>query len=82
MNQDQVDLLKRALKREKSARKAAEKILEDKSRELYFLSQDLQQANSKLENLLDEKSSQLKGVFENINDAYIVINLNGKILKI
>ena len=81
MNQDQVDLLKRALKREKSARKAAEKILEDKSRELYFLSQDLQQANSKLENLLDEKSSQLQGVFENINDAYIVINLNGKILK-
>ncbi|NRD21851.1 PAS domain S-box protein [Winogradskyella litoriviva] len=74
MDQDQVEILKRALKREKNARKAAEKILEEKSRELYFTSQ-------KLENLLDEKSSELQGVFENIVDAYVVMDLNGKILK-
>lgn len=81
MSQNQIDILKRALNREKSARKSAEKILEDKSRELYFLSQDLKTANSKLENLLNEKSSQLQGVFENINDAYLVIDMNGNVLK-
>ena len=47
----ELDILKRALEREKAARKAAEKILEEKSRELYTTSQ-------KLEQLLDEKSSQ------------------------
>ncbi|MEM5563765.1 PAS domain S-box protein [Psychroserpens sp. AS72] len=74
MSRDQVEILQRALKREKSARKAAEKILEEKSRELYHTSQ-------KLENLLDEKSSQLQGVFENIVDAYVVMDLNGHVLK-
>lgn len=74
MSQEKVDILKRALEREKKARKAAENILEEKSRELYFTSQ-------KLENLLDEKSSQLQGVFENILDAYVVMDLNGNVLK-
>ncbi|WP_299338990.1 PAS domain S-box protein [uncultured Psychroserpens sp.] len=74
MSQDQLDILKRALEREKSARKAAEKILEEKSRELYNTSQ-------KLEKLLDEKSSQLQGVFENIVDAYVVMDVNGNVLK-
>ncbi|OIQ20337.1 ATP-binding protein [Lacinutrix sp. MedPE-SW] len=74
MSQDQVEILQRALKREKAARKAAEKILEEKSRELYFTSQ-------KLEQLLDEKSSQLQGVFENIIDAYVVMDLQGNIIK-
>ncbi len=74
MSQEQVEILKRALAREKSARKAAEKILEEKSRELYFTSQ-------KLENLLDAKSSELQGVFENIVDAYVVMDFEGNILK-
>ncbi|WP_282041594.1 PAS domain-containing sensor histidine kinase [Winogradskyella flava] len=74
MSQDQIDILKRALEREKQARKAAEKILEEKSRELY-------QTSQKLEHLLDEKSSQLQGVFENIVDAYVVMDLNGDVLK-
>ena len=74
MDQDQIEILKRALNREKNARKAAEKILEEKSRELYFTSQ-------KLENLLDEKSSELQGVFENIVDAYVVMDFDGNILK-
>ncbi|WP_298496305.1 PAS domain S-box protein [uncultured Algibacter sp.] len=74
MSQNQAEILERALKREKAARKAAEKILEEKSRELYFTSQ-------RLEQLLDEKSSQLQGVFENIVDAYVVMDLQGNILK-
>ena len=82
MNQDQIDILKRALQREKAARKAAEKILEDKSRELYYTSEELKESNLKLENLLHEKSTQLKGVFENIIDAYVVIDLKGNVIKI
>ena len=70
----ELDIIKRALEREKAARKAAEKILEEKSRELYNTSQ-------KLEKLLDEKSSQLQGVFENIVDAYVVMDINGNVLK-
>jgi PAS domain S-box-containing protein len=74
MSQDQTEILQRALKREKAARKAAEAILEEKSRELYFTSQ-------RLENLLDEKSAQLQGVFENIIDAYVVMDMQGNIVK-
>jgi PAS domain S-box-containing protein len=81
MNQKKIDILERSLKREKAARKSAEKILEDKSRALYFLSDELKATNSQLENLLHEKSSQLKGVFENILDAFVVIDLWGNVLK-
>jgi len=73
-NQDQIGILQRALKREKAARKAAEKILEDKSRELYSKSEELSE-------LLKEKSDTLEGVFKNINDAYLVMDLNGNVLK-
>lgn len=75
------DILKRALTREKQARKQAEKILESKSLELFETTLELKKANEKLEILLDEKTTQLKGVFANINDAYIVTNLEGVILS-
>ena len=81
MSQEKIDILERSLKREKAARKSAEKILEDKSRDLHFLSDELKATNSKLENLLHEKSSQLKGVFENIIDAFVVIDLWGNVIK-
>jgi len=81
MSQDQIDILKRALLREKTARKQAEKILESKSAELYQLTEKLKESNEKLEDLLGEKSSQLQGVFENINDAYMVMDINGNVLK-
>lgn len=74
MSPNQVEILQRALKREKAARKAAEKILEEKSRDLYI-------ASKKQKQLLEEKSSQLQGVFENIIDAYVVIDLNGNVIK-
>ncbi len=81
MSQDQINILKRALGREKAARKIAEKILDEKSRDLYFLSEELKQTNLKLKNLLNEKSTQLQGVFENINDAYVIIDFYGNVLK-
>ena len=82
MDQNQIDILKRSLERQKNARKAAEKILEIKSLDLYNISQELKKANDQLEDLLDEKTTQLKGIFENINDAYIVMDIYGNVLKI
>lgn len=78
---EDVEILKRALSRERAARKSAEQILEKKSEELFAISEKLKSTNLQLENLLEEKSSQLEGIFENINDAYLVIDLDGNILK-
>ena len=57
------NILKRALTREKLARKQAEKILESKSLELFETTLELKKANEKLEILLDEKTTQLKRCF-------------------
>lgn len=81
MNAEDIEILKRALEREKKARQSAEKILEQKSRNLFLISKELKITNLKLQDLLEEKSSQLQGIFENINDAYISIDLEGNILK-
>tara|TARA_B100000809_G_scaffold169704_1_gene167082 strand:- start:30481 stop:32469 length:1989 start_codon:yes stop_codon:yes gene_type:complete len=81
MSQNKIDILERALAREKSARKQAEKILEDKSAELYRISQKLYKSNLELEKAIYEKNSELKGVFENIVDAYVVMNLENVIIK-
>jgi len=81
MSQVEIDILKRALVREKAARKAAEKILEKKSADLYTISQQLKESNTTLEKLVREKTSELKGVFENIIDAYVVVDFNGDIIK-
>ncbi|MEM6719872.1 MAG: PAS domain S-box protein [Bacteroidota bacterium] len=81
MSQEKIDILQRALKREKAARQAAEKILEDKSRELYLLSEELKVSNAKLEASVSEKTSQLAGVFDNIIDAYLVMDLGGNTLR-
>ncbi len=81
MSQDQIEILKRALIREKAARKQAEKILEEKSRDLYVSNTKLESLNKDLESLLTRKDSQLQGVFENIVDAYLIMDLSGNILK-
>ena len=81
MSHSETDILKRALAREKAARKAAEKILESKSFELYTITEQLKESNTKLEKLVKEKTLELKGVFENIVDAYVVMDLNGDIIK-
>ncbi|OUR98351.1 histidine kinase [Flavobacteriales bacterium 33_180_T64] len=81
MSQDELEILKRALIREKQSRKAVENSLEKKSTELSNVILQLKESNGNLENLLDEKKTELQGVFENINDAYIVIALNGNVLR-
>ena len=79
---DEIAILNRALKRERAARKAAESILEQRSTELYELSTQLEQSNQLLQDAVFEKTSRLSGIFENISDAYCVIDLNGKVLEL
>ena len=82
MSNDSSEIYQRALKREKEARKQAERILEVKSRELYYTAQELKEVNDKLEHLLDETSAELQGVFENIIDAFVLMDIEGKVLKL
>ncbi|SKB28366.1 PAS domain-containing sensor histidine kinase [Maribacter arcticus] len=81
MDNKEVVLLKKALERQKKARQQAERILEVKSKELYDVSHHLREANSKLENLLSEKSSELDGVFINIIDPYVVMDLQFNVIN-
>lgn len=81
MSNSNEDIYLRALQREKESRKEAEKILETKALELYNLTNQLKKANEKLEGKLNEKTSELEGVFEKIVDAYVVIDLKGNVIK-
>lgn len=81
MDNKEVLLLKKALGRQKKARIQAEKILEEKSKELYDITRHLREANQRLENLLNEKTSELDGVFINIIDPYIVMDLQFNVIN-
>lgn len=81
MDNNEVVFLKKALERQKKARRQAEKILEDKSKELYDISRHLKERNEKLENLLSEKTSELDGVFINIIDPYVVMDLQFNVIN-
>lgn len=81
MRQDKIDILERALAREKAARKQAEFILEKKAIELYEANKRLEKSYNELEIIHTKKDSQLQGVFESIVDAYLIMDLNGNILK-
>lgn len=81
MEVNKIEVLKRLVEREKAARKAAEAILEEKSLELYNISEKLRKVNEKLEKTLKQKDYQIKSVFQTITDAYVVIDLSGHVLK-
>ena len=81
MNQKEINILKRAFDRERASRKLAEKILEEKSKELYELNIKLEKSNIKLTSLNNKVNSQLEGVFQNLVDAYVEIDLNGNIIE-
>ncbi|CAN7156116.1 response regulator [Paenibacillus sp. LjRoot153] len=55
----EVDVLRRQLEREKKARKAAEQIAEQKTREIYCVNQELMQLNDQLEELVKERTAEL-----------------------
>lgn len=73
--------MERALERQKKARQQAERILEAKSKELYDTTRQLRESNARLENLLNQKTSELEGVFVNILDPYVVMDLDFNILR-
>ncbi|MBM1107478.1 PAS domain S-box protein [Aurantibacter crassamenti] len=81
MDNKEVLLLKKALERQKKARAQAEKILEEKSKELYDTAFHLKESNARLENLLSEKTNKLEGVFTNILDPYVVVDLHMNIIE-
>lgn len=81
MDSKEVLLLKKALIRQKKARTQAEKILEEKSKDLYDVTHHLKESNARLESLLSEKTSELDGVFINIVDPYVVMDLQFNIIK-
>ncbi len=81
MSNENVDILKRALQREKAARKQAENILEEKSLELYQITKELQKTNEKLMYLVGKKESELQGVFDNLVDAYVLMDISGNVLE-
>lgn len=81
MDSKEVLLLKKALDRQKRARVQAETILEQKAKELYDVTHHLKESNARLENLLSETMSELDGVFMNIVDPYVVMDLQFNIIK-
>ena len=80
MTKPTAHILERALERERIARKEAERILEDKSRQLYELSEQLKLTNKALEGDLTEKTDELQAIFDN-SSLGIVLTQHGKILQ-
>ena len=64
-----IEIFKRALNREKAARKEAERILEEKSFELYNVTEELKNTNIKLEKILREKTLELEGAVDKNSNA-------------
>lgn len=81
MDNKEVVLLKKALERQKKARQQAERILERKSKELYDVTRHLKETNNKLESLLSERTSELDGVFMNILDPYVLMDLKFNVVN-
>jgi PAS domain S-box-containing protein len=81
------ELLLRKIEREKLARKQAEKLLEEKSLELYESNQQLKSLNNNLEHLVEERTQKLFEteqeyftLVESITDIICKVNLRGRIV--
>jgi PAS domain S-box-containing protein len=81
MNDPKVHILQKALERERLARKQAEKILEQKSLELYEKTEQMTSINENLAKVIDEQTIEFNGIFDNIMDSYILMDLHGNVLK-
>jgi len=64
---EEILILKRQLERQKSARKQAESILEEKSYELYQANQSLQESIAQLDKRVDERTQELTAA-KNLSD--------------
>ncbi|RKE02134.1 ATP-binding protein [Marinifilum flexuosum] len=83
----ETDLLIRKIEREKQARKQAEKLLEEKSLELYESNQKLKKLNNNLEYLVEERTRKLREteqeyftLVESITDIICKVNLRGEVV--
>ncbi len=83
----ELELLKKKLEREQEARIEAEKILEEKSLELFNSNTALKQLNIQLENLVLERTKKLSTtekeygfLIESINDMIFRLDLKGNVL--
>lgn len=56
----EIDAIKRALLRERTARKAAEAVIEKKSLEIYHANEDLKKLNNSLEQKIKERTSEIE----------------------
>ena len=81
MSDEKLHILEKALKRERLARKQAEKILELKSLELYEKTEELASINDNLAKVIDEQTLEITGILDNIVDSYILMDLHGNVLK-
>ena len=81
MSDEKIHILQRALKREKLARKEAERILEEKSLELFEKTEELGSINENLSQVIDEQTIEFNGIFDSITDSYILMDLHGNVLK-
>ena len=81
MDNNQVSILKRALEREKKARKTAENLLESKAKELYDASLHLKEANGRLETLVNNKGNRIDSAFINIIDPYVVMDMMTNVIN-
>ncbi len=81
MDNNEVSILKRALVREKKARKTAENLLENKAKELYDASLHLKEANGRLETLLNNKGTRIDSAFVNIIDPYVVMDMMTNVIN-
>jgi PAS domain S-box-containing protein len=69
-----IEMLEKALEREKRARIEAEKKLEERTFEL-------QKANQNIRKVINEKEIQLENLFKTIVDPYILMDLYGNVVK-
>ena len=67
--QEEIEALKRALKRERGARKFAEKMLEEKSSRLFELNQELKVYTDKLEEIVVERTQEVERIARFPNES-------------
>ena len=74
MSNNEVDILKRALEREKKGKAAAEKVIEQRIRELYL-------SNLNLNKKIRSQEQTMSMVFDNMLDAIFVFAPDGRIIQ-
>ena len=86
-SESQLELLQRRFERERTARKEAERILEEKAAELYSSNQQLQEINQGLEEEMDRRSKVLidqqrnyEQIVESVTDVIFSIDGQDKLL--